>query len=476
MQKNILFLFADQHRGDLLPGLSGDFPLRMPHLRRLMDRGTTFTRAATNSPLCVPARACLALGRDYENCGTWNNDFCCSLDAPNFYRSLRSAGYAVAGVGKFDLHKPIMYWGRDGWIPQLGQLGFTRAVENEGKGDGVWAWRHGIPGTYGKDMDRRGLMEAYARDHVRRSADPLDSQADDIPEDAYADNWVTQNALSQLKELLRGEHPWFLMVNFSGPHDPWDVTPAMKASWESVSMPVPEDFPGDKGRLEAVRQNYAAMLENIDRCIGVLLEELEASGQREDTVVIYSADHGEMLGDRGRFHKSLPYSPSVHIPLVIEGADILKGRCREELVQLNDLAATFCALGGTVLPGDHDSRDLMPLATREEALPVRDYQYSALYTHLHEKDDPIVGYEDLELYRKRHIPSGDRARASWRSITTERYRYILHPVTGDEELYDLREDPQERRDMASGSPAVLEAMRSLMEAHLGGKEPVCTRM
>lgn len=437
-------------------------PLRMPNIRSLMEQGTTFTRAATNSPLCVPARACLALGQDYERCGAWNNDFCCPLDRPTFYRVLRSGGYQVSAVGKLDLHKPIMYWGENGWIPQLERLGFTRGVENEGKGDAVWAFQHGQAGPYGRFLHRRGLMEAYCADHLRRAKDPTAADAADIPADAYADNWVTANALSELRALAENQAPWFLMVNFSGPHDPWDVTADMKGAWRHTAFPIPEEYDGSRERLTGVRQNYAAMLENIDRNIGLLLDELRRLGQYKDTIILYCADHGEMLGNRNRFFKSVPYPPAVHIPLVISGGDVLAGHTCGELVQLSDLAATIAAFAGLTMPDGTDSRSLLPLATDPGALPVRSYQYAALYTDLREQNGPIEGYEDLDCYRKRSA-SGKSAPAadglhgggSWRSVVTKEFQYIEYLDTGKQELFDLRTDPDERTDISESEPAVM---------------------
>lgn len=456
-RKNILFLFADQHRGDWMPGAEG-LPLRMPNLSALMEGGATFTHAATNSPLCVPARACLALGQDYERCGAWNNDFCCPLDRPTFYRVLRDGGYQVSGVGKFDLHKPIMCWGEDGWLPQLSQLGFTRAIENEGKGDAVWAFRHGCPGPYGRFLHEKGLMEEYCDDHLRRAKDPTDAAFSDIPADAYADNWVTANALAELRAMAERDAPWFLMVNFSGPHDPWDVTEEMKRAWEQTEFSVPEEFSGDKSRLMAVRQNYAAMLENIDRSIGLLVEELKRLGQYENTVILYSADHGEMLGDRDRFFKSVPYRPSVHIPLVLSGGEVLRGHVCEELVQLNDLAATITDIAGLRMPGNMDAHSLLPLATDREAPPVRTHQYAALYPHLREKEAPLKGYEALERYRKRHIGKP----GSWRSLTTKEYKYIEY-AEGKRELFDLRADPDEKTNIAPLHPALISKFQQMLE-------------
>ena len=467
-RKNILFLFPDQHRGDWMPypaqvlqelGLP-QLPLRMEHIRSLMEQGTTFTRAATNSPLCVPARACLASGQDYERCGAWNNDFCYPLSKPTFYGVLKQGGYQVAGVGKFDLHKPVRFWGAHGWIPQLGQLGFTSALENEGKGDAVWAWQHGIPGPYGMFLRSRGLMEAYCADHARRAGVPTDAEPFDIPQDAYADDWVTDNALAALRTLTQQSDPWFLMVNFSGPHDPWDVTVPMKRRWEHTVFPLPQDAPD---ALMGVRQNYAAMLENIDRNIGRLLAALEASGQLENTVVIYAADHGEMLGDRGRYFKSVPDLPAVHIPLVISGGGVRRGAVCGELVQLNDLAATIVDFAGLSMPEGTDARSLRPLASCREAPPIRTHQYAALYPRLPAPAENRAGYEAYEDCCK---PAGNPTRKAvgWRSILTKEYQYIVDLESGRRELYSLREAAPERKNLAEAYPEICAELQALIDS------------
>jgi len=304
------------------------------------------------------------------------------------------------------------------------------------------------------------MMEEYSVDHLRRAKDSLDSAASDISHAEYADDWVTENGLTQLRTLAKLGKPWFLTVNFSGPHDPWDVTPDMKQAWEHTQFPLPENCTLDRQRLLGVRQNYAAMLDNIDRNIGLLLEELRQLGQYEDTVIIYSADHGEMLGDRNRFFKSVPYRPSVHIPLVISGPEVLENHICDELVQLHDLAATITDFCGLSMPEGTDARSLRPLATHKDALPIRTYQYSALYPQLREQDSPIPGYESLEHYRKRHLGKG----IGWRCVITKEYKYIEY-LDGREELYDLRKDPDETADISSQCPDLIVHFRSLAAAH-----------
>ena len=316
-----------------------------------MERGTTFTQAITNSPLCAPARACLAQGREYENCGVYNNNFCTPPEVPTFYRALRDGGYQVGGVGKFDLHKPLMYWGEKGWLPQLGELGFSEAMDHEGKWDAFWASENPPRGPYGQYLSDRGLLEIYWEDFLRRYYDQMDTQPTGLPEDAYADNWETDAALAMLGRFAEKKNPWFAMVNFSGPHDPWDITEEMGKAVRDREMPLPPGQKDPDGRIRAVRRNYAGMLENIDRNLGRLLAFLEETNQLEHTVILYASDHGEMLGDRGRFYKSVPFEPSVRIPMVLSGPGILPGRRCDALVQLNDLAATIAEIAGVSFDG-----------------------------------------------------------------------------------------------------------------------------
>ena len=132
---NILFLLPDQHRFDWL-GTNPVLPLRTPNLDRLGAQGVRFARAITPSPLCAPARACLAAGREYDRCGVPNNKFDYPLSQPTYYQALRDAGYRVAGVGKFDLHKATLDWGLDG-SRLIREWGFTEGIDNEGKMDAI---------------------------------------------------------------------------------------------------------------------------------------------------------------------------------------------------------------------------------------------------------------------------------------------------------------------------------------------------
>lgn len=486
-QPNILLLFSDQHRGDWMPYDQETFerihavpvPVRMDNLRKLMDTGCTFTRNVSNSPLCVPARACLASGMQYDNCEVYNNDYCYPLNKPTFYGVLKEGGYNVCGVGKFDLHKPIFYWGTDGWIEQMADLGFTDAIDSEGKYDLLWSSFYEPKGPYAKYLTDHGLLHEHAKDYILRYLNANDVRPTPLPEHAYADNWVTANAIKKIQNLAKEDKRWFMQVNFSGPHNPWDVTEAMKEAWKDTDFPLPESYHGDPEALREVRQNYAAMIDNIDRNIGLIIEELKKSGQYDNTVIIYAADHGEMMGDHDRYMKSVPYRGSVHIPLVISGPGVRQGTVCDEMVQLHDIAATVTDFAGMSMPDNCDSCSLKPLATDEHAKPVRDYQVSILYNSL-KFGKPYPGYEDLMDCRKLK-PDNEyiqefcqvlgltetkasmtkfRYSKDWYCIMNKRYK-LIEFEDAEPELYDMETDPEEQTNIAEGNEELIESLHAL---------------
>ncbi|MFC6723395.1 sulfatase [Halobium palmae] len=369
---NVLLIVSDQHRFDWL-GTNAEVPVRTPNLDGLVDRGVRFTNAVTPSPTCGPARACLASGNEYDRCGVPSNFSSFPPSRSTYYERLRDdAGYHVVGCGKFDLHKPEYTWGPDGTF-LLDEWGFSGGIDSAGKGDAVISWDKGLSDPYMAYLDREGLAETHVQDllYERHSfhADEAyeNTSPTPLPHEAYIDNYIGRNGIRLLDEAPE-DRPWHLVVNFAGPHEPMDVSEEMHGWYRDPDV----EFPGptatdddlDPETHQEIRRNYAAMIENVDRWVGRYLAELDDRGELEDTIVVFTSDHGEMLGDFGLWEKQHPYQASVGVPLIVAGPGVRTGDVLEEPTSLLDLHATFLDFAG-VDAGDVDSVSLRPLLVDE---------------------------------------------------------------------------------------------------------------
>jgi arylsulfatase len=443
-QPNILFLLPDQHRPDWL-GFNSDLPLHTPNLDLLGQRGIRFTNAFTPSPLCSPARACLATGRDYRRCGVKDLDQNTPTSLPNYYRHLAQAGYEVASVGKLDLHKPDMDWGLDG-THMMKEYGFTNGFDSEGKGDAIRAYmNNGMKpkGPYMQFLEENGLaakhlaMYAPYFEDNKPKPDFLKFPAvTSLPDEAYCDNWVAANAIRYLQEFPKGK-PWHLVVNFVGPHGPFDVTSRMRSRWENVKLPPPVDNnEPDADVILARRQNYAAMIETIDEHVGKMVRTVEQRGELENTIIVYSSDHGEMLGDHNRWGKRVWYTPSSGVPLIISGPGIRENTYSETLVTLHDLAATFL---------DYTQAEQLPESDARSLRPVLDGSSNG---------------------HREYVTSGLN---NWDMIFDGRYKCVTGVETSPI-LYDLHEDPYELRDISNLYPDIVARLLSQLETEISKSE------
>jgi choline-sulfatase len=411
---NILFVFPDQLRYDWT-GLNPKLPLRTPNINQLAARGTTFTRNVVASPLCAPSRACLASGREYDRCGTPDNQTNFPRDIPTFYAQLRASGYHVLGCGKFDLAKVENNQGLDG-KRHLDEWGFSDGINNAGKHD---AMRGAVTprDPYMAYLHQRHLAEVHVKDFEKRKGYDKTFPTD-LPEDAYCDNWLARNCLSLIDSVPAGK-PWFMQVNFTGPHPPMDITRGMDAICRGRSFPQPlgcRQFTPETH--VAIRQNYSAMIENIDRWLGTFTDALGRRGELDNTLIAFSSDHGEMLGDHNLWGKTKPHQPSIGVPLIAAGPGVGKGKTSDALVSSIDIGATFLDYAGAKRAPGMESRSFRAVL-EGQAKQHRDYVLS--------------GLED------------------WRLVIDGRYKY----VRGYEDrpmLFDLERDPQEMRNIAADSP------------------------
>ena len=437
---NLLFFFPDQQRPDWL-GLDGRglAALRTPNIDRLALDGVNFTRALVPSPVCGPSRACLASGREYDRCGVPGNGTDYPLDQQTFYGQLRDSGYHTMAVGKLDMSKNSGNWGIDG-TNFADHWGFSAQINNCGKGDGMQSYLEDPEGPKDPYYTYLDSLEppqgrACATDFRRRRSGFPDSWWGDVitsplgPE-AYCDNWIAQNGLD-LIEAAPKDHPWHLVINFVGPHPPVDITAEMEA-WvrgrDGLGQPYAYHGALTPDDHKATRQNYAAMIENIDAWLGRYIDMLEETGQLDNTIIVYSSDHGEMLGDHARWGKSLPYQASAGVPLLAAGPGIRAGyECHQPTTVL-DLASTFLDYAGLDTPADMDSRSLRPL---------------------------LEGRTDSH---REVVLSGLR---DWRLAYDGRYKLVTG--FGNEDiLWDLEADAMETENLAATQPEVVRRLREYL--------------
>jgi arylsulfatase len=422
---NLLFLFPDQLRHDWVE--PAPVKVRTPHVRALAARGLRFTNAFTPSPLCAPARACLASGRQYGRAGVASNAQNYPLAQPTFYQALRDSGYHVMGCGKFDLHKPELDWGTDG-KRLIRDWGFSEGVDSEGKHDGVNAFvRQGKPmGPYMAYLERVGASHAHVEDFEKRKKHNAVFPTT-LSDEHYCDNWIGRNGLELIDRAPR-DKPWFLQVNFNGPHSPWDITASMEKRWRGIGFPQPnrcrEFTPAEH---EAIRQNYAAMIENIDRHVGLYVDKLKQRGELENTLIVFSSDHGEMLGDHNLWGKTKPHQGSAAVPLVVAGPGVVRNKVTHHATATLDLSATFIDYAQAKRPEGTDSVSLRPQLTGRAS--VRPHVTSAL--------------------------------GPWRIAVREQFK-LVEGYTPEPQLFDLRRDPQENENLAAERPALVRDLKQAL--------------
>ena len=439
---NILLVVPDQQRPDWL-GVLGGIPVRTPHVDALAARGVRFTNAVCASPLCAPSRACLASGKEYDRCGVPGNNVDFSVEQTSYYRLLRESGYHVMGCGKFDLHKATEDWRPNG-TRLLSEWGFSEGIDSAGKWDAIRSGSKTPMDPYMAYLHETGLVQTHVEDFNQRRGRAAFSNTDPTPlsEHAYCDNWIGGQAV----RLLQGapaDKPWHLQVNFAGPHDPLDATKRMLEPYRGVAgFPQPnrnDQLPPETHTL--VRQNYAAMIENIDRWLGIFLEEVEKRGELDNTLVVFTSDHGEMLGDHNRWQKRVPYQASAGVPLVAAGPGVKGGRVSAAPTSIIDLAATFLQAADVAVPADMDSRSLLPLLEGK--------------TESHRE----VVLSGLEPWRLAYDGRYKLIRGFEPSVEVYYPRGVLYAQTKQHALlFDLEADPHENENLADKAPEIVKRL------------------
>ena len=421
---NILFLMADQYRGDCL-GCDGHPVIQTPNLDRLAAEGVRFVHAYSCTPTCTPARAALLTGL-----GPWRNGMLGYGKVPEKYpiempQALRDGGYYTTGIGK--MH----------WSPQRNTHGFHmtlldesgRAQSPEFRSD-YRAWFYSQAPTLNPDVTGIGWNDYRSAVYA-------------LPEELHPTTWTANTACNFIESYNHVE-PFFLKVSFSRPHSPYDpparwmdaykdvpIPPAAIGNWESKYAPRSDDsfniWHGDMGgdQVRASRQGYYGSISFVDEQIGRIIQALEKSGWLDNTLILFTADHGDMTGDHHLWRKSYAYEPSARIPMIVRWPETLlsaqRGQVLEEPVELRDVLPTF--LEASAVGGDEnlEGKSLLSLI-RGEKQGWRDF---------------IDLEHDICYAPQNH----------WSALTDGHSKYIFHAFDGSEQFFDLDQDPTECRDL-----------------------------
>lgn len=424
---NILFIFSDQHT-QKVTGCYGDGIVQTPHLDRLAARGVTFDNAYTPAPLCTPARMSLLTGRYPSMQACWTNSDALASDVPTFVHALGTAGYRPTLVGRLHAIGPDQLHGY-----------LDRRV-----GDHSTNWVGGYPHSLGP-LDK--AAEPF-RVSIEKSGPGQSSYE-------VKDRDVTAAALGFIGELAAArdqgdDRPFAMTVGLMLPHQPYVCADADYALYNGkVGLPRleqpenehpyfswwrsytnTENLPDDQ--VVRSRTAYYGLVTSMDRMIGQILDALEAGGLADNTLIVYSSDHGDQLGERNLWWKQTFYDDAMKVPLILSWPGHLpEGVRRDHVVNLMDVGATMLDTAGAGPLPRSRARSLLPIG-RDEAVPWLNETFAEYCT------DGMARWTGPTPVQQRMVRTG-----RWKLVYYHGARPQLFDLIADpDEMHDLAEDPR----------------------------------
>jgi arylsulfatase A-like enzyme len=423
---NIVLIMADQWRGDCL-SIDGHPIVHTPYLDQLALRGARFEHAYSATPTCIAARAALFTGLrpsshgrvGYQDGVPWDYDLTL---AGEFTR----LGYQTQAIGKMHVY------------PERSQLGFQNVILHDG-------FLHHARRNH-TDLDRIDDYLPWLRREVGRAADYFDHGVNcnsivarpwDKAEYLHPTNFVVSQGIDFLRRR-DPRKPFFLFLSFHRPHPPYDppawafeqyihrqMPPPPMGDWVDTLLPYatpgsPEAFVDPcvaPELLQRARAGYYGHMTHIDHQINRFVETLDDYNLRQNTIIVFTADHGEMMGDHGMFRKGYAYEGSARIPLIISGPaelGIKAGNIHSAPVELRDIFPSLLDCAGLPIPQQLEGRSF---------LPILQDKTRATRKHLH-GEHTIFGQ-------------------SMQWMTDGHEKYIWYSGTGVEQLFNLDRDPYE---------------------------------
>ncbi len=430
-QPNVLLICTD-HWGGRFLGCDGHPVVMTPTIDQLARSGTRFDCAYSACPTCIPARRTLMTGMTARSHGDRTfNERLRMPDAPTMAQCFRDAGYQAYAVGKLHVY------------PQRNRIGFDDVILNE-------EGRHHLEGL-ADDWELYLQEQGYTGQEYASGLCNNDfvTRAWHLPEHCHPTNWAARE-MNKVMHRRDRDKPAFWYLSFVGPHQPvWPLqTYVDMYNHASIDKPVfgdwsqnYEDLPylphnlnqrfaishGNDLAVELARRHFYATITHIDHQIRTVIGYLREQGELENTIIAFTADHGEMLGDHGMWTKTVMYDGSNRIPLVIslpEGDDRLpRASVDSRIAEIGDIMPTLLELAGIDVPDTVECRSLL-------------------------SDD------------KREYLYGDK---STRMIRTDAHKLIYYAAGNQFQLFDMQNDPRETNDLAD-DPSYADITANLTEA------------
>lgn len=447
VQPNIVLVCVDQWRADCL-GSAGHPVVDTPYLDQLAAGGARMTRAYSSCPTCIAARAALMTGLGQRRHGrTGYQDGIPWRYQQTLAGCFTAAGYQTQAVGKMHVYPERWRAGFEHVLLHDGFLHFgRRKAPSLAAIDDYIPWLRAQPGYHEADYFDHGL-----------NCNSFVARPWDKPEHLHPTNWVTSQSLDFLRRRDPTK-PFLLYASYHRPHPPLDppawayqqyleqeLPPLPLGDWRGIFAPhrrpgSAEPFVGPlpPERLRRARAGYYGALTHIDHQINRLVEGIVDANLDRPTVLCFTSDHGEMLGDHDLFRKAYAYEASARVPLLFHNVPGVKaGTVCDSLAELRDLMPTLLDIAGIPVPAGLDGISLLPGLRGEAGIP-------------------------RELLHGEHLVLGQ----SMQWIRDRRWKYIWFSGDGHEQLFDLDRDPQELHDCAREQPAEVARLRQALVAAL----------
>jgi arylsulfatase len=448
---NVLLITTDQQRYDTL-GVTGGVP-RTPHLDGLAKEGTVFYRSYVNNPVCMPSRACIQTGRYTHQHGLryMESEIETTPGLPpweeTFMERLQIAGYNTCAVGKIHMMPP---------------KGFDELHLTHGKG-ARWTVPYGAkfgPSQLGNEyahwLEERhpgGYAKIYEQRRLPEYKEQRTAIVNVLPTEEYIDTWVTEQAQDYIRRQSQ-DKPFLLWYGLCNPHGPVDPPLEYAHLYPEADIQLSERYTkaAEKKASEDVLRRYISyyygLCTYVDDMVGRVFTTLREQGLWDNTLIIFTTDHGEMMGDHGLFGKGCFYEGAIHAPLLIKPpVGHTYQSTVNDLVEHIDLAPTILDYVCLPAPAYMEGKSLKPViegdAAGKEAILC---EWTTNNQTRHEK-----------------------------CLRTERYKYIYSAPSGAVELYDLQNDPDEWRNLAYDPGYVnvrIEMHDRLMRKLLTSEKPI----